>query len=325
MNPNKPGFLPVNNYLSLPREPNAWLLQPMIPVGGAALIYGQEKVGKSAIAIQLAAALAGGYPDWLGFPVQRTGPVLYLQLDNPRSTWALRFERLMKEGLKITPNLLLGDRESIEHFPFDILQPEHKNWLKQTIAVRAPVAVFVDTLRESHSGDEDSSTSMRNVITNLVDAVGTKSALIIISHSRKPHPDADKDLMADHRGSSYVTGRMDAIMRLTKNRLYYGGRSIEEGNVKLQRLEVDGALMWAPAEADLEPAFQKVLADPSLPSLRAKSRVLAVQLGLSEEGALSKLRRYMLAQEKETSHDSTKPDLSRLSDDSYGEPAEILR
>lgn len=288
----RPGFCTVKDYLSLPRDSQTWLLKPLIPTSGAALIYGQEKSGKSAIAVQLAAALSGGAPHWMGFPVAQTGPVLYFQLDNPRSTWAHRFEALTHAGLKYTDHLRLADRECVDYYPFDILQPAHMKYLHSIVQPMKPIAVFVDTLRESHSGDEDSSTTSRNVISNLVGATHP-AALIIISHSRKPNPDAEKDLMADHRGSSYITGRMDAIMRMTKTRLYYGGRSIEEGFIKLNRMDVDGALMFEPAVDDVGPVIAEVMADVSLPSLRAKAKALAVRVGITEEAAMSRLRRQV--------------------------------
>lgn len=292
MSDARPGFVPVDEYLRLPRSPETWLVKSLIPVRGAALLYGQEKSGKSAIAIQLAAAISGGSREWMGFPIGLTGPVLYLQLDNPRSTWADRFEKLTRHGLSYTRNLFLADRESFEHFPFDILQPAHMDYLKLLVAMRQPVAVFVDTLREVSSGDENDSTISRNVIANLV-AATEGSALIVVSHARKPQPDTDKDLMADHRGSSYVTGRMDAILRMAHNRLYYGGRSIEQGNMKLLRTVVeDGCIMFDPAQDDAEAVMHKLLADATLPTMREKSRALATIIKVTDDAAMSRLRRY---------------------------------
>lgn len=289
MSEPRPGFVSVNEYLHLPRERETWLLKPLLPISGACLMYGAEKTGKSYLAIQLALAISGDHPDWLGFPIVHHGTVLYLQLDTPRSVWAYRFEDLLRHSKVVYKSdmLKLADRESIDKYPFDILQPEHMKYLYHVVQPHKPVAVVIDTLRESHSGDEDSSTTSRNVIANLVGAVHP-AALIIISHSRKPNPEVEKSLMADHRGSSYVTGRMDAILRLTKTRLYYAGRSIEEGDIKLQRLD-NG--LWQPLQDETGPAVAKVLADPTLPSLREKARALALVLGKSEEASRSLLRR----------------------------------
>lgn len=300
----KPGFLPVDAYLRLPRDPHTYLVKKLIPVGGVALIYGQEKSGKSAIAIQLAAAISGGSEEWMGFPILRHGKVLYLQLDNPRSTWAERFQILKDNGLKYDPNgLCLADRDSIDPIPFDILKSDHFNYLKTMIHSyhNDVVAVFVDTLRESHAGDSNDDTSMRNVMVSLA-AAAAPAALIVISHSRKPSqdPSAKPDLMADHRGSSYTTGKADAIIRMTKTKMYYAGRSIHEGQVKIARREFTSrhdpeikAILFELDRDDFGPAMKKVLADASLPSLRAKARVLAEVTGIHEETCMSRLRRHV--------------------------------
>jgi hypothetical protein len=286
------GFVGVSEYLKLPRSSETWLLRDLLPTGGAALIYSPAKVGKSAIAIQMATALSGEYRDWMGFEVCCPGRVLYLQLDTPRTTWAERFIKLIKHGIKFNDEFFkLADKDSIGPYPFDILQPTHMKHLQGLVSSMKPVAVVIDTLREAHSGDEDSSTAMRNVITNLVGAT-SPAALIIISHDRKPHPDADKDIISDHRGSSYVVGRMDAIIRLTKTRMYYIGRSIEEGSVKLKKEDCDGALIWSPDESEIAPLIRQVQLNPELTSRRERARVLAPLIHKTEEATNSLLRRW---------------------------------
>lgn len=292
MSDERPGFVDIDTYLKLPRERETWLLKPLIPVGGSALLYGPAKLGKSYLAVQLGLALSGQADNFLEFPVVQSGKVLYLQLDTPRSLWAKRFEDMIKlGGLKYdSSKMALADRESIEYHPFDILQPTHMKYLAAAVKPHSPTAVIVDTLRESQSGDENDSTVMRNVVANLQDAVAP-AALIIVSHSRKENPDptADKNLMDDHRGSSYIVGRMDAILRLTKRRLYYQGRSIEEGHVDIERLD-NG--LWAPRIDNSGESIAKVLADTNLSTMRAKARALAPMIGKTEEAAMSLLRRW---------------------------------
>lgn len=286
----RPGLCTIDQYLSLPRDKATWILRPLLPIGGSMLLYGAEKTGKSYLAIQLALAISNkDEGEWLGFPIVRHGRVVYLQLDTPRSLWAWRFEDMIKQGgLKYNGNLLLADRECIEPSPLDVLQPQHCAYLHALFHQSDPLVVIVDTLRMAHSGDEDSSTTMRNVLANLV-ALSEPAALILISHSRKPHPDSDKDLMADHRGSSFITGGVDAIMRLTKSRLYFTGRSIEEGNVKIERME--NGLWQCRMDMAEDAALQKVLTDSSLSTLRAKARVLASLTASNEETCLSRIRR----------------------------------
>lgn len=302
----RPGFCSIDSYLQLPRDHETWLLKPLIPASGAALLYGAPKLGKTYLAIQMALAISGHDDNWLGFPVIQHGRVLLLQLDTPRSVFAHRFDDLInKNGIKYNSDqLMLADRECIEHYPLDILQPAHMKYLYSIIQPLHPVAVIVDTLRESHSGDEDTSTTSRNVIANLVGATHP-AALILVSHSRKSNPDMDKSLMDDHRGSSYIAGRMDAIMRLTRTRLYFSGRSIEEDHIKLQRQD-NG--LWLPQTDDVGPAIEKVLTDVSLPTLRAKARVLAAMVGKTEDAACSQLRREIALRKSRL--DTTQPQLT---------------
>lgn len=285
----RPGFVGLDDYLDLPRNAETFLIKPLVPTSGAALIFGNPKSGKSWLGIQLALALTGQLPDFLGFEIPSPGRVLYLQLDTPREVWANRFDEMIKKyGLKYDSSLLrLADRESIEHFPFDILQPLHMKYLYDEVRRHGACAVIIDTLREVHSGDEDSSTTSRNVVANLVGAT-KPAALFIISHDRKPAPDRDKDIMADHRGSSYIVGRMDAILRLTKNRIYYAGRSIEQGDIKLSR-EENG--MWSVSMDETMQFVDQVMRDTSLVSMRSKAKVLAPLMHKTEEACMSMLRR----------------------------------
>jgi len=291
-----PGFIPVSTYLTLPRGPETWLIEPLIPASGKGLLYSPPKVGKSALAIQLAEAVATG-TDWMGFPVGQPGKVLYLQLDTPGTTWALRFDALRKFGLKLPDEkILLADMTTLEKFPFDILQPGHVHYLHSIIQPHRPVLVIIDTIRKLHSGDENSSTVMSNVMTNLVSACHP-AAVLVISHDKKPSPDMDKDIMADHRGSTAVVGEMDAILRLTKSRLYYAGRNIEEGSIKMIRQDCDDALLWMPDPDEYRAAIDSILNNDDLVGDRAKARALAPLIGKSPEAARSILRRagYRLA------------------------------
>ena len=287
----RPGILTGAEYLALPRDRETWLLRPLIPQGGAAALYGDPKLGKSYLAVQLALALTGAQPSWLGFHVSTVGRVVYLQLDTPGSLWSQRLKDLRRAGLPID-RIHFADRETLEHYPFDILQPAHLAYIKTLVREIQPTTVIVDTVRESHSGDEDSSTVMRNVISNLV-AATQPAALIIISHARKPSQDRPGDLMADQRGSGYVVGRMDAVIRLTKKALHYTGRAIEEGQIKLERQE-NG--LWLPVMDESTAHLAQVVANTALTTLRAKARVLSPLINKSEDAALSAIRRYIEAQ-----------------------------
>jgi hypothetical protein len=102
------------------------------------------------------------------------------------------------------------------------------------LGVINPGAVVIDTFRESHSGDENDSTEMQNVVAHL-DAAVKPSSLILVSHARKSNPEYGYDLLNDNRGSNYVVGRMDAICRFSKASMRVTSRTLEEQSIKLER------------------------------------------------------------------------------------------
>lgn len=273
-------------YLALPRPADTWLIKPLIPSGGAVLLYGDPKVGKSFAALQLALSLRTG-DDWLGFPVTHKGRVVYVQLDTPRSLWAERLSILKDHGARI--DLLdLADRETLGCFPFDILNATHATLLTLALKDLDPSVVIIDTLREAHQVEENDSTTMQKVVSSLAAAV-FPATLICIAHAKKPGMDGP-DLLNDNRGSGYVVGRMDTILRMTKKHLYFTGRAIEEGNVKLRRT---GDGLWEPDVTDLDHAVEGVLADPTLTSLLQRAHSLSEKTGKDVEACRSLLRRHV--------------------------------
>lgn len=274
------------DYLSLPREAETWLIKPLIPAGGAVNVYGDAKVGKSFATAQLCAAITGSLPDWLGFQIASSGPVLYCQLDTPRNLWMERIEAMNAGGVDLS-RIHFADRESLDTWPFNIANPDHFRKLRAEVDRVQPVATVIDTLKEAHQAEENSSTEMQQVIA-LLTAATKPGALILVSHSRKAQMEAGPDLINDQRGSNYVSGRMDAIIRFTKKHVIYTGRACEEGSIKLKRMEC-GA--WEPEMAEVDAHVRAILADESLTTHSARARALANKIGKSEEACRSLLRR----------------------------------
>ncbi len=285
-NTQMPKIVSGEEYLTLPSSPETWLLEPLLPSGGAMLIYGDPKLGKSFAALQLAEAIQCG-TSWMGFPA-RKGSVVYVQLDTPRNVWQVRIAKLRKSG-GMTDLPLLADRETLGTWPFDILDPAHLIILREELQALKPDLVIMDTLRESHSGDENDSTEMQAVVAALV-AATQPSAMCLISHSRKPSQEGGYDLMADNRGSSYVVGRMDAIVRFTPKSVRVSGRSIEEHSLRLDRAD-NG--FWEVANEEQDHLVLAVVLDPNLTSIRAKASVLADRIGKSPEAARGIIRRFL--------------------------------
>lgn len=226
------GFINGSSYLQLPLDSGTWLIQDWLPVGGLLSIYGAAKKGKSFLALQLAEAIANPKRDWLlNMPVLKHGPVAYLQLDTPRGVWLERLTVDLAPTDLDFSGVTFADT-LITPFPFDIMG-DGGRWLAEAIKEVAPLVVIVDTLRESFAGEENDSGVMRNVV-NLFQAAVRPAALVFVSHSRKTSGD-DSSLMGDVRGSSYLVGRMDCVIRVTDTTLQYRGRSVGEETLKIRR------------------------------------------------------------------------------------------
>jgi len=222
-------FVPSSAYEQLPKSPQKWVIEKLIPVGGLVNIFGKPKTGKSFLALGMAEAIVNGAPDWEGYPIHTSGNVAYLQIDTPREEWSQRIGRLDLGTTSRPHELYIADMWQVPQFPFDILDPQQTGvtWLRDQIASINPVVTIIDTLREVHGGDENDSTVMRNVIAHLV-AACRPSAIILLSHARKDSimtANGDDDMMDQGRGSSYVAGRMDVIVKLTQKRMMFKGRA----------------------------------------------------------------------------------------------------
>jgi RecA-family ATPase len=274
-------------YLALPSSPATWLIDPLLPSGGAMLMYGDPKVGKSFAALQLVEAVTTG-TEWLGFKT-RKGKVVYLQLDTPRNVWQDRINTLYLKNAITDLSFPCADRESMNTWPFDILNPEHLISLRDELKRLGPDLVIIDTLRESHSADENDSTEMQAAIAALV-AATQPAAMCLISHARKPGQDDNFSLMNDNRGSSYVVGRMDAIVRFTPKSVRVSGRSIEEHSMELERQDSG---FWLPIHAEQDLAILSTLLDPAHASLREAAKSLALRIHKSESSCRGMLRRYL--------------------------------
>ena len=291
-------FVPADTYLALPKAPHPWIIDKLIPVGGLVNLFGKPKTGKSFLALSLAKAIVDGAPDWCGYEICQPGPVAYLQIDTPREEWSSRLGKI-KFTTTGASRLWIADMYQVPEFPFNILNPAQTElaWLKQSIAAIKPSLTIIDTLREVHGGDENDSTTMRNVIAHLVEAC-RPSSILLISHSRKDSmltATGDDDMMDQGRGSSYVAGRMDVVMKLTQKRLMFKGRATGQTIESIVQDPVNGLVR---IEEESEDSQHKLIIDGErlnlggTPSQNQLANVVAKRIGCSKSGAIRKIHKY---------------------------------
>lgn len=289
-------FVPSALYRTLPKSPNKWVIDKLVPVGGLVNVFGKPKTGKSFLALGMAQAIVNGDLDWEGYRIDTHGSVAYLQIDTPREEWSDRIGRLTlnpAEGRE----LWIADMWQVPQFPFDILDPQQTGvkWLRDQMASIQPVLTIIDTLREAHGADENDSTAMRNVLTNLV-AACRPSAIMLLSHARKDTiltSNGDDDLMDQNRGSSYIPGRMDVIIKLTQKRMTFKGRATGQLTEAIIQDPATGLIQIQPATDDAKTAalIHQIMGrlGPTA-SQNAVARELAAALGVSKATADRRLK-----------------------------------
>jgi RecA-family ATPase len=309
-------FIDGDEYIDLPRETAPWIVEPLLSPGALLNIYGSPKAGKSRLALGLAIAISTGQDKWLDkYPIHQAGPVLWIEIDNSPAEWVQVLKDVRNEGYDLS-NISFTDRDHCP-YPFDLLDPEmdHDKVLGGMIEEFRqrrgcdPVLIVVDTIREAHSGDEDKSTTLRNVITKLQGVCGN-AAILLISHSRKGGGlqataggnDNDEESGADrvmdgNRGSNYLVGKMQTVVRVTTTRgrthgyLTAEGRSI--GQERFRMKQKAPSYLWHPDhDPAIELAYEMKQANPDW-SERRLSKELAQIMKVTEEKARHIVRRSM--------------------------------
>jgi RecA-family ATPase len=269
----------------MPRPNHTWIVHNLLPASGLLNIYGPPKGGKSYAALQLAYAVAGVDEDWFGFDIEQHGPVLYLQLDTPRSLWQARlFDDFLTSAGLDGSRVHIADRD-IAPFPFDILRADSGGrWLTDTCKTLAPVVVIIDTLRECSQANENDSGEMKNVINGLVATIAP-AACVLVSHSKKDNmtiPAAERDqLMHDNRGSSYVAGRMDGVIKITEKSFHFQSRTCEKGKKAIERDHTSH--LWHLKYDEINQHISLIHADPTLLTIADRAHALASLTGKKYE------------------------------------------
>jgi hypothetical protein len=287
----------AEEYANLPDDGTPWIVRDLLPAGGSMLISGPPKARKTLAAQQLAYAIAMPETDnWLTFPVERHGPVLYLQLDTARTIWQERVRLYREVNKYTTKEVHIGDKQSTP-FPFEILNPEHYSWLKGVCTTLQPLVVFIDVLRKATLASEDKSEDMIRVCNALESAVAP-AALVILNHTRKPPSqkgenthDSGGGIGQDSRGSGALPGNVDGIVRITKRTFSFLGRTLDDGRLRISW--DDKTFLFSVDNTEFNVHLDAILADDTIKSVNAKAIALAERSKRTLAACRSALRRKM--------------------------------
>jgi KaiC/GvpD/RAD55 family RecA-like ATPase len=185
--------------------PLRWLVRGVLPADGLAAMFGASGSGKSFLALDMGAAVAGGL-EWFDCPV-KAAPVVYVALEGEAGfsqrvkAWQLHHGRDLPGGLRFIMQALdLRNAADVGEIADAV-----------TTAGAAAGLLVIDTLNRAASGaDENSVVDMGAIIAA---AKGLQSRLgglvLLVHHSGK---DATKGL----RGHSSLHAALDAAIEVTR-------------------------------------------------------------------------------------------------------------
>lgn len=206
--------LSAAEYITVPRPSLSWLVPSYVPYPGLVLLIGEPKAGKSFLGLQVALHVASGTP-FLGQPVS-SASVLYLQFDTSETVWRQRLDQLRASGVSLPQNLYLLHPDD-QPTRVNILSHESQTVIKEALALCNPKLVVVDVLRECHNADEQDSTAMKLVGDQIMTLFAGRT-ILLIHHTHKLYESyGTPSPINAARGSSYTTGKADAIWLLHNN------------------------------------------------------------------------------------------------------------
>lgn len=182
--------------------PLAWCVRGVLPARGLAAIAGPSASGKSFLAFDLAAAIAGGWR-WFGQRVE-AAPVVYAALEG-EAGYKLRAQAWETNHVQALPHGL-----RLMMAPFKLTEAQDVEDL--AAVVPAGAVVIVDTLnRAAPDTDENSSRDMGKVLDAAKRLQALTCGLVVLVHH------TGKDESRGLRGHSSLFAALDAVVTVSRD------------------------------------------------------------------------------------------------------------
>jgi len=207
-----------------------WVVQPLLKRNSALMLYGRPGLGKTTLAMQLARAVAGSEPEWLGFPVLAHGPVVWLQLDMPDQELEALVQRTLGEAPEARQNMRLlrfRDQSGEPLWNIDVLRAgQEVSLLREKLRELRPTLFVVDTISDVYRFDQrgDQNQQARQVVQELRN-VAPSAAIVYLQHQRKRLQSAVGDDQDSYLGGMAWAGTATSVLQLNRH-----SRTIGEGD-----------------------------------------------------------------------------------------------
>ena len=180
----------------------AWRVRGVLPAVGLAGLYGPSASGKSFLALDMAAAIAGGHR-WFDCRVE-AAPVVYAALEGEGgfklrvAAWEAHTGRALPDGLAMVLQ------------SFKLTEPQ--DVIDLAAVVPAGAVVFLDTLnRAAPTADENSSKDMGEILSAAKQLQSLINGLVVLVHH------TGKDTTKGLRGHSSLFAAMDAAVEVSRD------------------------------------------------------------------------------------------------------------
>ena len=175
-----------------------WVVENLVPKKAVILLYGRGGIGKTTLVMMLAHAIDQAHAIFGMATVK--APVIVVDYEN---SLAVLSERAKRTGVQ---GVLFWD-SSLAPPPLD--KPDWKIYMDLLTLYPGAVLVF-DTLRSSHSGDENSSETMALIMSRFRKLRDAGATIILLHHTPKR---SDRNLRAAAQSLTYAT----RLLRFTRS------------------------------------------------------------------------------------------------------------
>ncbi len=189
----------ASDFLHLPLAKVPFYIDGWLPKQGKALFYGQAKVGKSMLAMQLADCIGQGKP-FLGIPT-RQGSVLYIQFELGHEALQDR----MATTKRAYDNVFVGTS-----FSMKLDKQSGKDQLNVALNEIKPDVCILDPMYKTMTGDENVSHDVAQVFDYLDEMAQAYLTSFIVFHH------AGRDLSKGARGSTTFSDWVDTEVEIKK-------------------------------------------------------------------------------------------------------------
>lgn len=200
-------FTRATSYLSQP-APLKWVIKAWMPDGGVTMVYGESGVGKTFITLDMACHIAAGL-DWHGKRT-KAGIVVYMAGEGNFGIRQRVAAWCKAHNMDRLDNLLISNKA------IDIDGPAAAAQIisaVREITQDDAVAIFVDTVNNHMSGDENSAKDTRNMLNACHIVARSLSSSLCLNH----HTGHAAESKQRARGSSAWKASLDASILVSKN------------------------------------------------------------------------------------------------------------